>query len=73
VTLCLLASPPAARADSTPPGFQPSDLQKIVSLADLRTSPDDQRVAVHAQSAKDIVRTTDVYRRQAGWMDRHLK
>lgn len=46
VTLCLLASPFTTRAEATTPGFQLSDLQKIVSLADPRISPDGKRVAV---------------------------
>ncbi len=44
--LCLLVSPFSTRADSVAPRFQLDDLQKIVSLADPRISPDGKRVAL---------------------------
>ena len=43
---CLLVLPRSSTAASTAPGFQLSDLQKIVRLSEPQISPDGKRVAV---------------------------
>lgn len=74
---CVLAWPLSGRAAADAPVFQLSDLQKLVSLSDVKISPDGKQIAVivstpdwktdKAQKEIDIVDTASGARRAVTW------